>query len=181
MEACIAEHLEDTWPDINSIDEDDSYIEIELDASPSCYNNIVDDDDDGEGKEYQLRISISSTISLSLPDVQKDSLSLQNDVPKVAAIEAPCMSSLMTFSADDDTTRSTYAGSKEIRPLQHSSVSKIDEQGVEKPFNSGVGSESPQLDGQTTILRATRVIPCDNVDVLYARYVYARMICSETT
>ncbi|KAK7340094.1 hypothetical protein VNO77_20788 [Canavalia gladiata] len=152
MEELRTEILEDPLADTDCSDEDGSYIEIELDSAPTCYNHdenksnlkgswIDDDhDDDGECKEYQLRISISSTISISLPDVQKESIKFHTTVPKVAA-KVPTMPSLMSCSSDDD------------------SVS----------FNPTVMQEIPQSESQTKILSASRVIPYDNFDVLYTR------------
>ncbi|KAJ1407194.1 Cytochrome P450 [Sesbania bispinosa] len=163
--------VEETWADIDCSDEDGSYIEIELDTVPptSCYN---DDDvqnnsscmnDDAGHEEYHLRISISSTIPVSLPEFQNESIDFHTTETKVAAIESPCLSS--------------YADSQAITPLQHSSVSQIDE--AEFPvqnrifsavsFNPIVSQESPKPDCQTTTLRTTRVIQFDNADVLYAR------------
>lgn len=130
-------------------DEEDPYIEIELDTAVTTTihndennNNCMDDDDDVEleqEEEYKLRISISSTISVSL---QKESIINVDSAAEIGASQAPIMS---------------------LQPQQQrSDVSHNDE--VEFPW------KSPQTCGPTTVLgtNSTRVIPCDNVDVLYA-------------
>jgi len=127
-------------------DEEDPYIEIELDTAVTTNdennNNCMDDDVELEQEEeYKLRISISSTISVSL---QKESIISVDGAAEIGATQAP-----MSLQQ------------------QHSGVSHNDE--VEFPW------KSPQTCGPTTVsgTNTIRVIPYDNVDVLYApRYVY---------
>lgn len=133
-------------------DEEDPYIEIELDTAVTTTihkdennNNCIDDDIELEQEEeYKLRISISSTISVSL---QKESIISVDGASEIGATKAPM--------------------SPQPQQQQHSGVSHND--GVEFPW------KTPQTCGPTTVLgtNSTRVIPYDNVDVLYApRYVY---------
>ncbi|KAK7294919.1 hypothetical protein RJT34_17818 [Clitoria ternatea] len=147
MAKCLIEILEDTLDSTDHSDGDDSYIEIELDAAPTCHihdqtkstqiKGSCMDKDDAECDQW--RISISSTISVSFSDVQKEGTNVHNMMPNVAAIGVPCMPSLMSCSADDDTVS----------------------------FNPTVSSEFPQP--ETKFFSGTRVIPCDNVDVPYTR------------
>ncbi|AES79882.1 hypothetical protein MtrunA17_Chr7g0245361 [Medicago truncatula] len=128
-------------------DEEDPYIEIELDTAVTTTihkdennNNCIDDDIELEQEEeYKLRISISSTISVSL---QKESIISVDGASEIGATKAPM--------------------SPQPQQQQHSGVSHND--GVEFPW------KTPQTCGPTTVLgtNSTRVIPYDNVDVLYA-------------
>jgi hypothetical protein len=154
-------------------EEDGAYIEIELDTAVTTAidndcdskNNCINNDAELEqqDEEYKLRISISSTISVSL---QKESIvSVHSDT---------------TNGADDTRTCADNSPVTMSPQTRHSGVSYTDE--VEFPVQNKLFStvsfnpwQSPQPDGQTTIIgtNSTRVIPYDNVDVLYApRYVY---------
>ncbi|WJX82375.1 hypothetical protein P8452_65143 [Trifolium repens] len=149
-------------------EEDGPYIEIELDTAVTTAidndgdskNNCINDDAELEQQEeeYKLRISISSTISVSL---QKESIvSFHSD----------------TSGADDTRTCADNSQATMSPHTRHSGVSYNTDE-VEFPVQNKLFStvsfspwQSPQPDGQTTILRtnSTRVIPYDNVDVLYA-------------
>ncbi|XP_045797028.1 uncharacterized protein LOC123891224 [Trifolium pratense] len=161
-------------------DEDGPYIEIELDTAVTTTihtdddskNNCMDDDVEIEQQEeeYKLRISISSTISVSL---QNESIvSVHSDAN----------------GADDTRTCADNSQATMSPQTQHSGVSYTDE--VEFPAQNKLLSsvsfspwQSPHLDGQTTILgtNSTRVIPYDNVDVLYAPRKQPSMTTTRTT
>ncbi|KAL4381977.1 hypothetical protein HN51_005553 [Arachis hypogaea] len=120
-----------------SMDEDDSYIEIELDASSSpslLPSPRYNDKDHHEFHHHQLRISISSTISLSL---QKDDAADDN--------EPPCMSS--PINGDDATNNNTNTSAL---MFNNPGVGLIMESNPHKP------------EAQTTIQRGTHNMdaPC---------------------
>ncbi|KAK2361403.1 hypothetical protein QL285_086556 [Trifolium repens] len=162
-------------------EEDGPYIEIELDTAVTTAidndgdskNNCINDDAELEQQEeeYKLRISISSTISVSL---QKESIvSFHSD----------------TSGADDTRTCADNSQATMSPHTRHSGVSYNTDE-VEFPVQNKLFStvsfspwQSPQPDGQTTIFgtNSTRVIPYDNMDVLYAPRKQSSLTATRTT
>jgi len=131
-------------------DEEDPYIEIELDTAVTTTihkdennNNCMDDDVELE-QEEEYKLRISISSTISV-SLQKESIISVDSAAEIGDSQAPI--SLQ-------------------QQQQHSGVSHNDE--VEFPW------KSPQTCGPRTVLGTNiRVIPYDNVDVLYApRYVY---------